>query len=147
MIKNRSIVFSNSSKSEQFATTLSYINSLEEGSIKNVSKKFFPELYLETIDLKHTDLNIPNTDLSLLKLDSLLGKLFDKNIPTLLRNILEDDQIVRTACIKILEKHKVKYNKVEDFLIEQLSGDSIQKLKPLLIKHEEWTSKIANFSD
>ena len=147
LIKNRSIVFSNSSKSMQFATTLSYINSLEEGSIKNVSKKFFPELYLETIDLKHTDLNIPNTDLSLLKLDSLLGKLFDKNIPTLLRNILGDDQIVRTACIKILEKHKVKYNKVEDFLIEQLSGDSIQKLKPLLIKHEEWTSKIANFSD
>ena len=147
LIKNRSIVFSNSSKSKQLTTTLSYINSLEEGSIKNVSKKFFPELYLETIDLKQTDLNIPNTNLSLLKLDSLLGKLFDKNIPTLLRNILGDDQIVRTACIKILEKHKVKYNEVEDFLIEQLSGDSIQKLRPLLIKHVEWTSKIANFSD
>lgn len=147
LIKNRSIVFSNSSISKQFATTLSYINSLEEGSIKNVSKKFFPELYLETIDLKQTDLNIPNTDLSLLKLDSFLGKLFDKNIPTLLRNIIGDDQIVSTACIKILEKHKVKYNKIEDFLIEQLSGDSIQKLKPLFIKYEEWTSKIANFSD
>lgn len=147
LIKNRSIVFSNSSISKQFATTLSYINSLEEGSIKNVSKKFFPELYLETIDLKQTDLNIPNTDLSLLKLDSFLGKLFDKNIPTLLRNIIGDDQIVSTACIKILEKHKVKYNKIEDFLIEQLSGDSIQKLKPLFIKYDEWTSKIANFSD